>query len=81
MIGKLTIGSNDELKAQVKLKGKDNYKRTILKLCYTKYESTWFELEEQIKRNVLTDDTYYNDNVLGKFFKTKVKGFYNSVKK
>lgn len=53
-------GSNDELKEDVKKYGKENFKREILHLCKTKGECSWYELKEQVERNVLLSEDYYN---------------------
>lgn len=68
-------GSNNLLIEQIKVKGKDNYKRYILRLCKTQGECIWYELEEQVKRDVLKSDTYYNDNIAGKYYKHIVRGY------
>ena len=54
------FGSNETLKLLVEEKGADAYERTILKLCKSKGELSYAELEEQIQRRVLFDDKYYN---------------------
>lgn len=53
-------GSNDRLKLLVEERGGDAYRRDILKLCKSKGELSYSELEEQIERRVLFDDKYYN---------------------
>jgi len=54
------VGSNERLQLLIEEKGMDNYERRILKLCKSKGELSYAELEEQIKRRVLFDDKYYN---------------------
>jgi len=53
-------GSSEDLKNDVELFGKENFIRTILYLCKSKSECAYLELKEQILRNVLLDDNYYN---------------------
>ena len=43
--------------------------RKILRFCQSKKALTYYELEEQIKHNVLHESTSKNDNILGKFFR------------
>lgn len=53
-------GSNETLKTLVEEKGGDKYKREILKLCTSKGDLSYEELLEQVRRDVLRDDKYYN---------------------
>lgn len=53
-------GSSELLCEDVENQGKDTFKRTILHLCKTKAECGYLEVYEQIIRNVLLDDIYYN---------------------
>jgi hypothetical protein len=62
-------GSSKELIADVKKLGEDKFTRVILKFAKTKKQLTYYELESQILHNALFDNTSYNDNILGKFFK------------
>ena len=59
-------GSNKKLKEEIENIGVDKIHRTILKLCYTKTQCAYYEMEEQIKRNVLLDESYYNEFIGGK---------------
>jgi hypothetical protein len=45
--------------------------KEILKFCFTKLETTYSEAKFLFCENVLDDITYYNNNILSKFFKTK----------
>jgi len=47
--------------------------RTILKICYSKMELTYQEVRYMFKLDVLEKDVYLNDNILGKFYKSKLK--------
>ena len=54
-------GSSDEVKLLVEQHGQDNFKREILRLCKTKGECSYYELVEQVDREVLLRDNYYNE--------------------
>ena len=62
-------GSQKEIK-QLLLEGKkDEFQRTILKLCPDKKSLTYFEIKYQMIYQVLEKpDEFFNDNILGKFF-------------
>lgn len=75
------FGSCDELKADVKVLGKENFIREILYLCPHKKSMSYYESYEQFQRNVLMDRSYYNTNIEGKFFDSEVENIYNSVLK
>lgn len=51
-------GSSNELNEDIKNGVK--YTKTILHLCKTKWEMNYLELKEQIDRNVLFKEDYYN---------------------
>lgn len=53
------FGSNQTLLEDIQVNG-ENIEREILHLCRTKGECSYFEAKEQFDRNVLLDDTYYN---------------------
>ncbi len=74
------FGSCDELKEDVKILGKDKFKREILYLCPHKKSMSYYETYEQFRRNVLLDNTYYNTNIEGKFYSSEVERIYNLVK-
>ena len=62
-------GSQKDIK-QLLLEGKkDEFERTILKMCLTKKSLTYFEIKYQMLYQVLEKpDKFFNDNILGKFF-------------
>jgi hypothetical protein len=70
-------GSCKELLEEIKLIGSDSFKREIIKLCKTRGELTYSEVELQIKSDVLSAlDTegrrlYYNSNILSRWFAKK----------
>lgn len=54
-------GSSKEVQALVESKGKNNYKREILRLCKTKGECSYYEAKYQFQFDVLLSDEYYNE--------------------
>lgn len=54
---------------EVKSLPKDEMTRYVLKLCKNKKELTYWETKMLFQYNVLEDDRYINDNILGKFFR------------
>jgi hypothetical protein len=67
-------GSCEELKEDIKILGEDSFKREILKLCKTRGDLTYSEVEFQIKKDVLTAldsegrRLYYNSNIMSRWF-------------
>jgi hypothetical protein len=57
-------GSNEEVK--LLLEDGVQFHREILRLCKTKTEMTYYEMKEQIDREVLFKDEYYNEFIGGK---------------
>lgn len=66
-------GSSEELKNDVEKYGLDSFKRTILHICKTKAECSYLELKEQIIRNALLRDDYYNAWIQVKVRKAHLK--------
>lgn len=62
------IGSNKELHEDVK-NGVRITNRNIILLCRTEKQLTYYEAQILFSNNVLLDDYYYNDNILGKFYR------------
>jgi len=62
---KTYYGSN----AEVKSLPKDEMTRHVLRLCKTKKELTYWETKYLFQYNVLENDLYMNDNILGKFYR------------
>ena len=58
---KMYYGSSREVQQLVESKGKDKYKREILKLCRTKGECSYYEAKYQFEYDVLLSDEYYNE--------------------
>ena len=65
---KVYMGSSKELLADIKETGEDIYERNILHFCFSKKQLTYYEINYQMKYNVLEVDSY-NDNILGKFYR------------
>ena len=55
--------------AEVKLLPKDEMTRYVLKLCKTSKQLTYWETKYLFQYNVLEDNNYMNDNILGKFYR------------
>jgi hypothetical protein len=53
-------GSNEDLKADVVKHGKDKFFRTILYLCKSKGECTYFETKEILINDAILKENYYN---------------------
>jgi hypothetical protein len=66
-------GSSEEVKLLVEELGPSNFKREILHLCKGKGELSYMELFEQIKRNALLRDDYYNGICQAKIHRSHVK--------
>lgn len=70
-------GSSEEFTSVVAAEGKENFRRDIIKICETKGQQTYAEIEYQIKNDVLTRKLpnglfeYYNLNILARWFRKK----------
>lgn len=67
-------GSSEVLKEQVSTRGTDRFERTILVLCKTKAECTYYEAKYQFERDVLLRDDYYNDWISAKVRRAHLGG-------
>lgn len=54
------FGSSAELQGDVALHGEDNFTREILHWCKTRSDASYLEIREQLIRDVLLSDDYYN---------------------
>ena len=62
-------GSQTEIKKLLAEGKKDEFERTILKMCPDKKSMTYFEVKYQMIYQVLEKpDEFFNDNILGKFY-------------
>jgi hypothetical protein len=57
---KTYTSSSNELNEDIQKYGKDNFEFRILKVCGSKWELGYEEIKEQIARDVLRRDDYYN---------------------
>jgi hypothetical protein len=68
-------GSCLELQEDVLKYGEECFRRNVLKVCMTKSDLTYSEIEAQVKRDVLTAKLadgrheYYNGNIMNRFFR------------
>lgn len=57
---KTYTSSSNELNEDIQKYGKENFEFRILKICGSKWELGYEEIKEQIARDVLRRDDYYN---------------------
>jgi hypothetical protein len=57
---KTYTSSSNELNEDIQKHGKENFEFRILKVCGSKWELGYEEIKEQIARDVLRRDDYYN---------------------
>ena len=57
---KTYTSSSKELNEDIQKYGKENFEFRILKICGSKWELGYEEIKEQIARDVLRKDEYYN---------------------
>lgn len=65
------VGSNKQIVEAIENGAK--FKKVILKICYSKLELTYQETRYLFKLDVLENEKYLNDNILGKFYKSKIQ--------
>jgi len=70
-------GSSEELRKDIEEFGIDSFKRTIIHICKTKAECAYLELKEQIIRDALIRDDYYNAWIQVKVRKAHLKSLKN----
>ena len=67
-------GSSEEVKALVEEFGRERFSRKIVRLCKTTAEMSYYEMKEQIEKDVLLKPTeYYNAFVGGKIHRNHLK--------
>src|SRR6056300_1472870 len=54
-------GSSNNLLNDVERLGFDKFNRSVLHLCKTKTHCSYYEMKEQVDRNVLLTEDYYNE--------------------
>jgi hypothetical protein len=52
--------SSKDLNEDIQKYGKENFTFKIIKVCDSKWSLAYFEIKEQIDKNVLLDENYYN---------------------
>jgi hypothetical protein len=57
---KTYTSSSEQLNADIQRLGKENFIFKIIKICNSKWELAYFEIKEQIEKNVLLREDYYN---------------------
>lgn len=67
-------GSSKEVQLLIESKGQSNYRRTIIRLCKTKGEMSYYEAKLQFKNDVLLNDDYYNEFIGCKIHSRHLKG-------
>lgn len=67
-------GSSDNLKKDLEIFGKENFKREIIRLCKAKGELHYMELKYQIDNNVLFREDFYNNIVQTRIHGSHVSG-------
>jgi len=76
-------GSSEYLKEDIDLIGKEHFKRYIVNLCKTKGEMNWIEAAYQFHFDVLSNEMFYNNNILQRFYvkdKTKRVPFSENIR-
>jgi hypothetical protein len=53
-------GSSTDLNEDILKYGKERFVFTIIRVCDSKWALAYYEIKEQIKRDVIMSDTYYN---------------------
>jgi hypothetical protein len=72
---KTYYGSAQEIKDDLKKYPKDKFIRSVLRLCKTKKELTYYECKYLFQYGVLEDHTQWiNNNILGKFYSKDLIG-------
>ena len=66
-------GSNKKLLEEMNTVGRDAYQRTILYLCYSRSDCSYWETYEIFKCHALIGNDYYNDWVSCKIRKAHLK--------
>lgn len=72
------FGSSEEVKMLVEQNGRDSFKREILHLCKSKGEMSYLELKEQVNREVLLNEEYYNGIIQVKIHRSHVQSLKKS---
>lgn len=65
--------SSEELKKDVESLGESNFRREILHFCKSKGGLSYYELKEQVVRQVLESNDYYNGIIQVRIHKSHIK--------
>ena len=76
---KTYYGSNEELNKDVIKFGPENFRRDILRLCYSKAEFGYYEAKYQYINEVLESDNYYNNWISCRVHKKHLTKLFNGV--
>lgn len=68
-------GSNEQLKKDIELQGRDNFIRTIIHLCKSKGECSYLEAKEQFNNNVIESADYYNTWIMVRVRDSHIKDY------
>lgn len=74
-------GSSRLLLNDIEREGKEAFRRTIIRLCRTKGECSYWEAKHQFELNVLEHDHYYNDWITVKVHRSTVNKFQREYEK
>jgi hypothetical protein len=67
--------SSEKVKADVEKYGEEKFRRTILCLCKTKGSTNFMEVKLMFEMKVLESDSWYNDNILGRYFSERTQKY------
>lgn len=67
-------GSNEELKKDVIIHGKESFRREIVHLCKSKGVCGYLEAKEQFVNGALESENYYNSWIMVRVRKSHIKG-------
>jgi hypothetical protein len=62
-------GSHEKIKSLLKENKQNDFQREILEFAFNKKHLTYLETKYLFCNNVLENEEYINDNILGKFFR------------
>lgn len=71
---KTYYGSSDDLLRDLEILGPEKFSRVILHLCHSKAEMSYLELAEQISREALLREDYYNSWISARVRTSHLKG-------
>ena len=74
-------GSNEELKKDVIIHGKELFEREIIHLCLSKGAAGYLEAKEQFVNSVLESDEYYNTWIMVRVRKSHIKDYNARISK